>query len=140
MPNTLDCKFNTYSYERSSEICQNIFHCSFTLPCGGKLWRVQTLVKWQGKHHWWNKLWRIDHKSSLKQFEDTSAPNLSIRTYVCECMLLVNYVGWLLSFSVKSMIRGYHEYIYSCYRMILYSRWGTGVHKGAGKSRRFVVS
>ena len=74
---------------------------------------MQTLAKWQGKHHWRNKLWRIDDESLikriLKQFKDTSAPNLSIRTHVCACMLLENDVGWLLSFSVESKIKGYHE-------------------------------
>ena len=81
---------------------------------GGKLWRVQTLAKWQGKYHWQNKLWRIDDESlikrALKQFNDTSAPNLIICARVCTYVLLVNYVGWLLSFLVASMIRGYHEY------------------------------
>ena len=48
-------------------------------------------------------------KRILKQFKDTSAPNLSIRTHVCACMLLENDVGWLLSFSVESKIKGYHE-------------------------------
>ena len=60
------------------------------LPYGGKLWRVQTLAKWQEKHHWQNKLWQIDDESLikyiLKQFEDTSSPNLSIRAHVCACM------------------------------------------------------
>ena len=83
------------------------------VPYGGKLWRMQALAKWQEKHHWWNKLWRFDDKSLikriLKQFKDASAPNLSIRTHVCACMLLENDVGWLLSFSVESKIRGYHE-------------------------------
>ena len=60
---------------------------SFTvIPYGGKLWRVQTLANRQEKHHWRNKLWRIDdeslNKRILKQFEDTSAPNLSICTHV----------------------------------------------------------
>ena len=57
------------------------------LPYGGKLWRVQTLAKWQGKHHWQNKLWQIDDESlikrTLKQFNDISVPNLSICTHVC---------------------------------------------------------
>ena len=57
------------------------------IPYGGKLWRVQTLAKLQGKHHWRNKLWRIDDESLikriLKQFEDTSAPNLHICARVC---------------------------------------------------------
>ena len=70
---------------------------------GGKLWRVQTLANWQGKLHWWNKLWRIDHESLikriLKQFEDTFVPNLSIRARVCARMAV--------SSSVESMIRGY---------------------------------
>ena len=54
------------------------------LSYGGKLWRVQTLAKWQEKHHWQNKL---DDESLikhiLKQSEDTFAPNLSIRAHVC---------------------------------------------------------
>ena len=61
---------------------------------------MQTLMKWQGKHHWWNKLWRIDDKSLithiLKQFEDTSVPNLSIHTHHPCLRIIVNYVGWLL--------------------------------------------
>ena len=56
------------------------------IPYGGKLWRVKTLAKWQGQHHWRNKLWWINGESLvkriLKQFEDTSAPNLSIRARV----------------------------------------------------------
>ena len=84
-----------------------------SLLYGGKLWRVQILAKWQGKHHWRNKLWQIDDESLikciLKQFEDTSAPNLSIRAHVCACMLLDNDVGWLLSFLAESKIGGYHE-------------------------------
>ena len=75
---------------------------------------MQTLAKWQGKHHWQNKLWWIDYESLIKhvlrQFKDTSVPNLSICAHVCECMMLVNYVGCLLSFSVESTIRGYLEY------------------------------
>ena len=67
---------------------------------------MQTLANWQGKLHCWNKLWRIDYKSLikriLKQFEDTFAPNLSIRTHVCARMAVLS--------SVESMIRGYHEY------------------------------
>ena len=74
---------------------------------------MQTLVKWQGKHHWQNKLWRIDNKSSikriLKQFNDTFVPNVSIHARICVCMLLENDVIWLLLFSVESKIRGYHE-------------------------------
>ena len=39
------------------------------------------------KRYWRNKLWLIDDKSLikhiLKQFEDTSAPNLSIPKRVC---------------------------------------------------------
>ena len=54
------------------------------IPYGGKLRRAKTLAKWQEKHHWWNKLWRIDdeslNKRILKQFEGISALNLSIRT------------------------------------------------------------
>ena len=77
-----------------------------SLPYGGKLWRVQTLANWQGKLHWQNKLWQIDYESLikriLKQFECTSAPNLSTRTRVCAQMSV--------SSSVESMIRGYHEY------------------------------
>ena len=80
------------------------------IPYGGKLWRVQTLANWQGKLHWRNKLWRIDHESLikriLKQFEDTFVPNLSIcrgiRARVCARMAV--------SSSLESMIRGYHEY------------------------------
>ena len=34
----------------------------YCIPYGGKLWRVQTLAEWQGKHHWRNKFWRIDDK------------------------------------------------------------------------------
>ena len=96
---------------------------------GGKLWRVQTLAKWQ-KNHWQNKLWRIDDKSLikhiLKQFQDTPAPNLSIHVHVCACMLLENDVGWLLSFSVQSRLEA--------------TMRGTGVQKGTGKTTRFVVS
>ena len=33
---------------------------------GNFLWRVLTLAKWQGKHHWRNKLWRIDDESLIK--------------------------------------------------------------------------
>ena len=48
-------------------------------------------MKWQGKHYWRNKLWRIDSKSLikriLKQFEYTSAPILSIHSRVCACLL-----------------------------------------------------
>ena len=59
--------------------------CSY-IPYGGKLWRVQTLVEWQGKHHWRNKLWRIDDKSLikriLKQFEYKSTHNWSIRVHM----------------------------------------------------------
>ena len=77
-----------------------------TILYGGKFWRVQTLAKWQEKHQWWNKLWWINDESLikciLKQFKDTSAPNLNIRTRVWAHILLVNYVGWLLSFSVES--------------------------------------
>ena len=62
-----------------------------TITVWRELWRVQTLVKWQGKHHWQNKLWRIDDESLikciLKQFEYTSAPNLSIHAHVCACRL-----------------------------------------------------
>ena len=29
---------------------------------GCKLW-----AKWQGKHHWQNKLWRIDDESLIKR-------------------------------------------------------------------------
>ena len=98
---------------------------------------MQTLAKSQGKHHWQNKLWRIDDgsliKRILKQFKDTSAPNLHIRSCACAYKLLVNYVEWLLLFSVESMIRGYHDMEQP------YSRRGTGVQKGTGKSRRFVV-
>ena len=58
---------------------------SKSLPYGGKLWRVQTLAKSQGKHHWRNKLWRIDDKSLikriLKQFKVTSAPHLHNKLY-----------------------------------------------------------
>ena len=67
---------------------------------------MRTLVNWQGKLHWWNKLWRIDYESLikriLKQFEDTSAPKLSISTRVCVRMAVLS--------SVESMIIGYHEY------------------------------
>ena len=67
---------------------------------------MQTLVNWQGKLHWRNKLRRIDYESLikriLKQFEDTFAPNLSVRARVCARMAV--------SSSVESMIRGYHEY------------------------------
>ena len=69
-----------------------LFHCNTTsinkhnIPYGGKLWRVQTLAEWQGKHHWRNKLWRIDDKSLikriLKQFEYKSTHNWSIRVHV----------------------------------------------------------
>ena len=63
---------------------------------------MQTLANWQGKLHWRNKLWRIDHESLikriLKQFKDTFAPNLSIHARMA-----------VLS-SVESMIRSYHEY------------------------------
>ena len=91
-------------------------------------------MNWQEKLHWRNKLWRIDYESLikriLKQFEDTSTPNLSICARVCARMAVLS--------SVESMIRGYHEY-----KLIWttpYSRRGTGVQKGAGgKSRRFVV-
>ena len=59
---------------------------SYRIPYGGKLWRVQTLAEWQGKHHWRNKLWRIDDKSLikriLKQFEYKSTHNWSIRVHV----------------------------------------------------------
>ena len=84
---------------------------------GGKLWRVQTLSEWQGKHHWWNELWWIDDKNLIKrkskQFEYTSARNWSIRVHVFA------HAGWVMSdlvsdsccrFSIESMIRGYHEY------------------------------
>ena len=86
--------------------CLVIYTQKKLIPYGGKLWRVQTLANWQGKLHWRNKLWRIDYESlikrMLKQFEDTSAPNLSIRARVCARMAV--------SSSVESMIRGYHEY------------------------------
>ena len=59
---------------------------NFMLPYGAKLRRVQTLVNWQEKLNWWNKLWRIDYESLikriLKQFEDTSAPNLKIHLHL----------------------------------------------------------
>ena len=83
----------------------HMYICMY-IPYGGKLWRVQTLVNWQGKLHWQNKLWQIDYESLikriLKQFEDTSVPNLSTRARVCTWMAV--------SSSVESMIRGYHEY------------------------------
>ena len=48
------------------DLLQTIFvqlvDCAYHIPYGGKLWRVQTLAEWQGKHHWRNKLWRIDDK------------------------------------------------------------------------------
>ena len=63
-------------------------------------------MNWQEKLHWRNKLWRIDYESLikriLKQFKDTSAPNLSIRARVCARMAV--------AFSVEPMIRCYHEY------------------------------
>ena len=84
----------------------NVLLIHMQVPYGGKLWRVQTLANWQEKLHWRNKLWQIDYESLikriLKQFEDTSAPNLSIRRRVCTQMAV--------SSSVESMIRGYHEY------------------------------
>ena len=68
---------------------------------------MQTLANLQGKLHWWDKLWQIDYESLikhiLKQFQDISVPNLSIRACVCARMAV--------SASVESMIRGYHEYI-----------------------------
>ena len=42
------------------------------------------------------------NKHILKQFEDTSVPNLSIRVRVCARMAVLS--------PVESMIRGYHEY------------------------------
>ena len=61
------------------------------LPYGGKLWRVQILAKWQGKHHWWNKLWQIDDKSLikriLKQFEDTSCTYFEYTRACAACKL-----------------------------------------------------
>ena len=82
-------------------------HTYIHIPYGEKLWRVQTLANWQGKLHWRNKIWQIDYKSLikriLKQFEDTSAPNLSIHTCVCARMAVLS--------SVESVIRGYHEYM-----------------------------
>ena len=65
---------------------KNICGLNTLIPYGGKLWRVQTLAEWQGKHHWRNKLWRIDDKSLikriLKQFEYKSTHNWSIRVHV----------------------------------------------------------
>ena len=68
-------------------LCRNFDDLIRTdVPYGGKLWRVQTLAEWQGKHHWRNKLWRIDDKSLikriLKQFEYKSTHNWSIRVHV----------------------------------------------------------
>ena len=61
-------------------------YTGWEIPYGGKLWRVQTLAEWQGKHHWRNKLWRIDDKSLikriLKQFEYKSTHNWSIHVHV----------------------------------------------------------
>ena len=66
--------------------CPPPFNIILQLPYGGKLWRVQTLAEWQGKHHWRNKLWRIDDKSLikriLKQFEYKSTHNWSIRVHM----------------------------------------------------------
>ena len=77
------------------------------VPYGGKLWRVQTLVEWQGKHHWRNKLWRIDHKSLikriLKQFEYKSTHNWSIRVHVF-AMLIERCSNTLLSSSLANLI------------------------------------
>ena len=54
------------------------------------------MANWQGKLHWRNKLWRIDYESLikhiLKQFEDTSVPNLSIRARVCARMAVSSLV------------------------------------------------
>ena len=67
---------------------------------------MQTLVNWQGKLHWRNKLWRIDYENLIKhiliQFKGASAPNLSIHACACAQMAV--------SSSVESTIRGYHEY------------------------------
>ena len=97
------------------------------LPYGGTIWRVQTLAKWQRKHHWQNKLWRIDNenliKCILKQFEDTSAPYLSIRIHAC-CL--------------KMMSNGCCHFQYNLRLEAIMK--GTGVQKGTGKSTRFVVS
>ena len=76
-----DCSFKlVHPYN----ICK--FDTDSLIPYGGKLWRVQTLAEWQGKHHWQNKLWRIDDKSLikriLKQFEYKSTHNWSIRVHV----------------------------------------------------------
>ena len=49
---------------------------------------MQTLVKWQEKHHWQNKLWWIDDESLIKRlFKYTSAPNLSMHIAICTCCL-----------------------------------------------------
>ena len=65
----------------------------YRIPYGGKLWRVQTLAEWQGKHHWRNKLWRIDDKSLikriLKQFEYKFTHNWSIRVHVFARLCIV---------------------------------------------------
>ena len=72
----------------------------------GNFGGCKLLANWQGKLHWRNKLWRINHESLikriLKQFEDTFAPNLSIRAHV--------FARMAVSSSVESMVRGYHEY------------------------------
>ena len=67
---------------------------------GCKLWRI-------GKENFigrinFGKLITSLIKRILKQFEDTSMPNLSIRACVCAQMAV--------SSSVESTIRGYHEY------------------------------
>ena len=59
----MDIKLNL-SYYPSISYMLDAF---IDLPYGGKLWRVLTLAKWQGKHHWRNKLWRIDDESLIKR-------------------------------------------------------------------------
>ena len=53
-------------------------------------------------------------KRILKQFKDTSAHNLSIRSRVCARMAVSG-----VSSLVESMIRGYHEYKLICNDPIL---------------------
>ena len=92
-----------------TSICLTLHGCN-ALVHGGKLWRVQNLAEWQGKHHWWNKLWRTDDESlikhTLKQFKYTPARNWSIPVHVMSDLVS----DGCCRFAIESMIRGYHEY------------------------------
>ena len=66
------------------------------LQYGGELWWVQTLVKWQRKHHWQNKLWQFHDASLIKhiEFKYTTTP-LSSVVHVCMLVEWCQMAPWM---------------------------------------------